>query len=814
LEFVHRVNSPEYPVMSQLEPSINQPSIHKRAILRCDGALEEGFRVALEVSDRSLGLMGEVVGELPVSLDLINTLERWRQSYRASLSRGTARISLESVSVETGSLLQLEQCRNLSKTLEAQFKDWLAYAGFQTIEQRLRESLNINDEVEVLLRTRDTRLYQLPWHCWGFIQRYPKAELVLSVPSERLDLEHRPHPKVRILAILGDRRGIDTDADRQILQKTPNAEVMFLVEPSRQFLYRYLWEQSWDILFFAGHSHTADQQGILNINSDEQLSLEDLKYGLKKAINRGLQLAIFNSCDGLGLAYELEQLHIPQFIVMREPVPDRVAQEFLKRFLQTFSTGESLHTSVRHAREWLHSLEGEFPCASWLPMLFQNPAMEPLNWQRIIDQEPLLDGSSPALSNVQPNTLPQKIRTPIRRLRLRGVMALSLLVGGLVLGGRSIGWLNQAELWNYDWMAQLQFRQAVSTDPSKNSDMPKIRVIGITQQDTQKYAQAGMKEPNVISDRALTELITKINRYQPRVIGLDIARDTAQPNPADYQQLLKVLDSASGLVVACKVGEDDVPGQQAIPSLSPPKLTTPKLVGYADSLIYDMDGIVRRYGLQMEMRERSTCKTEDSFAWQVIKQAGAEQILRKKIELPADFGGYQGDPLDFGEAQVLINYHRSNRNIKPYSLQDILLMDSQDELQQLFENNIVMIGYNMTNEDVHSTAIGTSTGVMIHTHVVRQLLQQTPQPRTWPQWLEAVWTIGWVLLGGGLLWRVRQRSRQIILTIGCVLMIQIWVYLAWLQSLWISAIPAILALLLLSFLVWSVEEMQTRMNKR
>lgn len=44
-------------------------------------------------------------------------------------------------------------------------------------------------------------------------------------------------------------------------------------------------------------------------------------------------IAIFNSCDGLGLAQELADLHIPQMIVIKEPVPDKLAQEFLKYFL-------------------------------------------------------------------------------------------------------------------------------------------------------------------------------------------------------------------------------------------------------------------------------------------------------------------------------------------------------------------------------------------------------------------------------------------------------------------------------------------------
>jgi hypothetical protein len=45
----------------------------------------------------------------------------------------------------------------------------------------------------------------------------------------------------------------------------------------------------------------------------------------------------------LGLARELEQLHIPQLIVMREPVPDVVAQAFLKYFLHSFASGKPLY---------------------------------------------------------------------------------------------------------------------------------------------------------------------------------------------------------------------------------------------------------------------------------------------------------------------------------------------------------------------------------------------------------------------------------------------------------------------------------------
>ncbi|WP_333479462.1 hypothetical protein [Allocoleopsis sp.] len=46
--------------------------------------------------------------------------------------------------------------------------------------------------------------------------------------------------------------------------------------------------------------------------------LAPLTHHLKKAFVQGLSLAIVKSCDGLGLAFDLADLHIPQMIVTRE----------------------------------------------------------------------------------------------------------------------------------------------------------------------------------------------------------------------------------------------------------------------------------------------------------------------------------------------------------------------------------------------------------------------------------------------------------------------------------------------------------------
>ncbi|NEQ18358.1 MAG: hypothetical protein F6K44_33750 [Moorea sp. SIO3E2] len=62
------------------------------------------------------------------------------------------------------------------------------------------------------------------------------------------------------------------------------------------------------------HSGTSQegQRGEIQLNQTERLTIDDMRFALKKAIGRrpryanarGLQLAIFNSCDGLGLASE------------------------------------------------------------------------------------------------------------------------------------------------------------------------------------------------------------------------------------------------------------------------------------------------------------------------------------------------------------------------------------------------------------------------------------------------------------------------------------------------------------------------------
>lgn len=357
----------------------------KRVILTLmEGSFEQGFPVILRIKEDSAPAETEIQGKLPPAPDVLEAFNKWQLVYR-QLVMPNSRIKPKQAQVTNFS------CPKLGDELEKRLNNWLnsGIRDWQKIRDGLQRNLVETEEIRVILQTEDIRLRRLPWHSWDlFSNHYTKAEIALSAP------EYKPqgstasrNNKVRILAILGDSTGIDVQKDRAILEQLPNAEPpTFIEEPSRQKLYNYLWEKQWEILFFAGHSFSEvdGNTGRIHINKTDSLSISELKNALTRAIEKGLQLAIFNSCDGLGLARELADLYIPQIIVMREPVPDAIAQEFLKHFLKNFAQGKSLYLAVREARERLEVFEKQFPCATWLPVICQNPAAVPTTWQGLL----------------------------------------------------------------------------------------------------------------------------------------------------------------------------------------------------------------------------------------------------------------------------------------------------------------------------------------------------------------------------------------------------------------------------------------------
>ncbi|MBD2492437.1 CHAT domain-containing protein [Aulosira sp. FACHB-615] len=359
----------------------------KLVILQFDGEFSTGYKVTLEVGEEGKRPNLRIRGELPSALDIIQCFQNWRDVYR-SLDERTRIKTLGAKNVNIDDLKQ--KCDERSQNLLNSFNSWLQSQSFNPIINCLsQQDWDRGDEIRVILSTDCQEIRKLPWHLWNGFDAIPyfritPFEVALSAP----DAERRERPfreKIRILIILGDSTGINVKADEQLLQKyCGDAEIVTLVKPLRQELNNYLQDEiGWDMLFFSGHSQTQGTQGRIFLNHDDSLTMAELRDTLLPAIAKRLQLAIFNSCDGLGIARELESLQIPQVIVMREPVPDKVAQEFLKHFLKSFTGGSSLCNSVGYARQQLQRLESQFPCASWLPVIVQNQLEVPPTWQSL-----------------------------------------------------------------------------------------------------------------------------------------------------------------------------------------------------------------------------------------------------------------------------------------------------------------------------------------------------------------------------------------------------------------------------------------------
>lgn len=361
----------------------------KLVVLELEGSLsKDGFRVRLQMGEDGQRPDLDISGYLPSEPDLAQLLEHhWIDKYRPLGLPNTRGLKPKAIKYD-GVLNRIKECKESGDRLCDRLNQWLSSPDFRAIDTQIRERLDYRDRIRFIVRTNCNDLHKLPWHNWQLLSRYTHAEISFSDTNFRRSdpLSTTPPGKVKILAILGHKEGINTDEDQEILDSLPNAEVTFLIEPKRADINDSIWEQPWDILFFAGHSETDGDTGKIYINPNEYLAMDDIWYGLRKAIAQGLKLAIFNSCDGLGLARRLDDPHIPQMIVMRDYVPDLVAQQFLKSFLVNFSQGYSFEVAVREAREKLQGLEDQIPCATWLPVIWQHPDYISPTWDDLVGQ--------------------------------------------------------------------------------------------------------------------------------------------------------------------------------------------------------------------------------------------------------------------------------------------------------------------------------------------------------------------------------------------------------------------------------------------
>lgn len=383
----------------------------ERVKIKLRHAAKQEFRVTLDYREEQDGVLSQVPHPLNEAFKNWQTTYRQLDAVRSYIAPEPGERSDVATAIAPQPRLTVHKLTyhsgyEYASVVKKQLNQWLnsgdnRWQGIREDLIAIAGELNRRQvQVPLLLDADDLQLCRLPWQEWNLFENYGfQPEIALRVKG-RPGYEIKPvqpQGKVRILVVVGRSDGIQTQSDLAILQKLKSrgAEVTVLLQPSVRELCSALWApQGYHIFVFTGHSgsYSDGQIGWIELNQTDSLSIAEFKHAFKAAIDRGLQLAIFNSCDGLGLAHQLAELNLPRSIVMQEPVPDDVAVEFLQHFFDAFSQNTSIFDALHQARHQLEHFNvpqgsGQcYPGVMWLPTLCtrESALEQPFSWQAML----------------------------------------------------------------------------------------------------------------------------------------------------------------------------------------------------------------------------------------------------------------------------------------------------------------------------------------------------------------------------------------------------------------------------------------------
>lgn len=480
---------------------------------------------------------------LPYPDQVMRFYEQWQQAYLNFYRRMPSVPSLEIPSVpsslrgklaESGSVAAPENdwhaglVRTEAQLLSA-FHHWLRDPKLYEVRAQIAAARQSAQTVNVLLTCTPLKLAKLPWETWeidGDMAGNGAIQIVRTA-ADRPDASSFPllRPRPRILVILGDDTGLDFKQERDAVQALSRlAEIQFVGwQPGKskeqvkaEILQALTDEQGWEMLFFAGHSNETDLTGgELAIAPRTSIFIREIKPQLKLAKERGLQFALFNSCNGLSIAESLIDLGLRQVAVMREPIHNCVAQEFTIRFLHYFSQYHTVQESLLAACQVLKIEKNlTYPSAYLIVSLFRHPKTPPLQ--------------------LRPSSWRQwfKCLRPGRNeaTALATLLLLSLLtpVQSALLSGRLL--------------VQSVYRDITGQIPNT---IPRVALVQIENSSLSRSPIPGMELDN-LDRRYLAQVIDRLTELNARVVGIDYLLDQPQPHhQVLHQSIQRAIDRPS-----------------------------------------------------------------------------------------------------------------------------------------------------------------------------------------------------------------------------------------------------------------------------
>lgn len=394
------------------------------------------------------------------------------------------------------------------------------------------------------------------------------------------------------------------------------------------------------------------------------------------------------------------------------------------------------------------------------------------------------------------------------------MLALSFTVTCVLFGLRFFGLLQAMELKAFDHLMQLRLLD-------EGAD-PRLLVIEITDNDLRTQIKRNEHGQGTLKDTSLNRLLMKLEKYQPRLIGLDLYRDfETSVNEPDLVTRLK----SERLFGVCKVPETYGKKELVVAAgIAPPQeVVKGERFGFVD-FIPDRDQVVRRFLMAQEKLSGTDCATKQSFSLVLARRyleleanqnnqyeykdpfetQGQLQIGNAVFEYLQPFtGGYQG--VNFGGYQVLLNYRATGAEpeaiAKHVSLEDVF---NNRLSEQDVRDKIVLIGITakVAISDDWSTPYGTMSGVFVQAHMVSQILSFVKGERgllkVWLPGIEFLWIACWSLIGAGLTYYLRSSLCMVSLagaTTFLILYVICLSLLTW-NNLWVPFIPSGIALFL------------------
>ncbi|KST63856.1 CHASE2 domain-containing protein [Mastigocoleus testarum] len=405
-----------------------------------------------------------------------------------------------------------------------EFHQWLRSSNLYDIRSKIstlskeleeQKSKDINSVcgliTNIFISCNDLELAHLPWEAWEIGTEFAADKIrvirqpinIIQATSERI-----VRRKARVLTILGDDTNLNFQEEKKALKSLNKiVDVEFvgwkvgtdIDELKQEIISALNSDKGWDILFFAGHSNeTYLTGGEIAIAPNTSLYLSELEKHLTTAKEKGLQVAIFNSCSGLSIANKLIDLGISQVAIMREPIHNQVATDFLVKFSQALAEYKDVHECLLAASQYLKVEKNlTYPSSYLVPSLFRHPAAP--------------------LFRIEPFQFKQRLKslipTPLEAVTISALVLISLQLPVQ-------GWLLERRV-----LAQAIYRNL--TGQINSVTTPPVLLVQI---DNESIKKARIFNPRPMDRKYLASLIDKLVELKAPVIGIDYLLDRPNRN--------------------------------------------------------------------------------------------------------------------------------------------------------------------------------------------------------------------------------------------------------------------------------------------